>query len=444
MRRNPTTSAIAIAATTLVLLAGSALRGAGGSGGAGGERPKRPLLISVDDLPVAGGDLHTDPAERERITGGLLAVLAKHHVHAVGLVIWGTVKSDADRAILRRWTAAGHELGNHSASHLDLTRTAADAYIADVEAGRAGLAEFLAQEGGQRNVRFFRYPFLDEGDTAAKLDAVRAYLGRSGQRSLPATIDDQDWDFEKPWVEARQKGDRRAMARVGKEYQEALHVEVRDQEARGDRIFGRTVPQILLLHANEVGAAQWDRLFTWLEARGYRFAAADEVLGDAAFAEAPAYVCPSGFGLWDRLAALRRTGDARSAVEALLKTQSDAWNRGDLETFTSVYAEDASFLSPTGLTQGRQQVLERYRRRYPDKKAMGTLTLEILEARPAQGVEFTALGDARPSRVHGLSVAARWRLTYPDQPDKKTAEGLTLLVLRRHGDGWEIVQDASM
>ena len=63
---------------------------------------------------------------------------------------------------------------------------------------------------------------------------------------------------------------------------------------------------------------------------------------------------------------------------------------------------------------------------------------------PAQGVEFTMLGDARPSRVQGLSVAARWRLAYPDQPDKKTAEGLTLLVLRPRGDSWEIVQDASM
>jgi peptidoglycan/xylan/chitin deacetylase (PgdA/CDA1 family) len=438
MKRPPT---LASAALALVLAAGSTLLGAGG--GSSGK-PGRPILISVDDLPVAAGDLHADPTERARITGGLLAALAKHHVPAVGLVIWGNVTTDADRAILRRWLAGGHELGNHSAHHLDLTKTTADAYIADVEAGRAGLADFLAREGGHPSVRFFRYPFLDEGDTAAKLDAVRAYLGRTGQRSLPVTIDDQDWSFEKPWVEARRRGDRRAMAEVGEEYQAALRTEVRDQEARGDRLFGRPVPQILLLHANEVGAAQWDRLFTGLEARGYRFAAAGEVLDDAAFAEPPRYVGPSGFSLWDRLAALRRAADARDAVAALLKMQTDAWNRGDLEAFTSVYAEDASFLSPTGLTQGRQQVLERYRRRYPDQKAMGTLTLEILEARPVQGVEFTALGDARPSRVHGLSVAARWRLAYPGQPDRKTAEGLTLLVLRRQGDGWEIVQDASM
>lgn len=37
-----------------------------------------PVLVTVDDLPIGSGALHTDPAERERITRGLLDVLAKH------------------------------------------------------------------------------------------------------------------------------------------------------------------------------------------------------------------------------------------------------------------------------------------------------------------------------------------------------------------------------
>src|SRR5213080_4252352 len=115
MTRTHTLSAIALLAT---LIAGSAIAGAGAAEPAG-----RPLLISVDDLPVAGGGLHTDPGERELITRGLLAALAKHRVPAVGLVIWGTVRTPDDRVLLRRWLVAGHELGNHSASHLDLTKT---------------------------------------------------------------------------------------------------------------------------------------------------------------------------------------------------------------------------------------------------------------------------------------------------------------------------------
>jgi uncharacterized protein (TIGR02246 family) len=122
-------------------------------------------------------------------------------------------------------------------------------------------------------------------------------------------------------------------------------------------------------------------------------------------------------------------------VAAILRAQADAWNRGDLEAFTSVYAEDAAFLSPSGLTHGRREVLERYRKRYPDKAAMGKLDLDVIEART-----FPAGKTAE-----AVSVVARWRLEYPRQAERKTAEGLTLLVLRRVGGGvWEIVQDASM
>lgn len=127
-------------------------------------------------------------------------------------------------------------------------------------------------------------------------------------------------------------------------------------------------------------------------------------------------------------------------IAALLRTQAEAWSRGDLEAFTSVYAEDAAFLSPTGLTRGRREVLERYKRRYPDAAAMGKLTLEVLETRV-----FT--GGSASGQAAGASVAARWRLEYPNQAgqaDRKTAEGLTLIVLRRTATSWEIVQDASM
>lgn len=86
-------------------------------------------------------------------------------------------------------------------------------------------------------------------------------------------------------------------------------------------------------------------------------------------------------------------------------------------------------------------MLARYQKKYPDKKAMGTLSLEVLETRAAKGTEITYFEDAIPSRVHGGSVVARWELAYPDKPE---AAGLTQLVFHRRGEGWMIVQDASM
>jgi uncharacterized protein (TIGR02246 family) len=128
---------------------------------------------------------------------------------------------------------------------------------------------------------------------------------------------------------------------------------------------------------------------------------------------------------------------ARSDVNGVLTAQSAAWNRGDLEAFVASYADDATFLTPTGVTHGRAAVLARYRKRYPDQKAMGTLTLTVMEARPL-GV------DVASGTVNALSVAAQWKLDHPGDPAAKPAEGSTLLVFRRHGGRWEIVQDASM
>ena len=114
-------------------------------------------------------------------------------------------------------------------------------------------------------------------------------------------------------------------------------------------------------------------------------------------------------------------------IRTLLADQAAAWTRGDLDSFCTVYADDATFLSPSGLTTGRRAVLDRYRKKYVDKAGMGSLSLEITQVRAASATN--------------ASVVARWTLTWPDKPK---AEGLTLLVLWKTKDGWRIVQDASM
>jgi uncharacterized protein (TIGR02246 family) len=410
---------------------------AGAVAGAGEDPPGRPLLVTVDDLPIAGGQ--DDPEERSRITDGLLGHLKDHGIEAVGLVTWQNVRDAGDRALLGRWLAAGHELGNHSYGHPSYSTTPFEAYRDDMERARGEIAALLEPHG--RRLRFFRFPFLREGDTPEKVAAMRTYLAESGQQNLPVTLDNQDWSYDRPWREARRAGDAAAAAAVAEDYHAALRISIRHHERRGDRLLGRTTPQILLLHANAIGAAEWGRLFEWLERTGHRFVPADEVLAEPLLADPPAIVAPRGYGAWDRLWQQRNEEEAREGATSVLTAQAGAWNAGDLEAFCSVYADDASYVSSSGITRGRPAILARYRERFPDRAAMGTLSFEVVEARPASGVEVSMLGDAAPSRVHGVSVVARWRLEYAD---RDAAEGMTLIVLRRRGDGWEMVQDASM
>ena len=114
------------------------------------------------------------------------------------------------------------------------------------------------------------------------------------------------------------------------------------------------------------------------------------------------------------------------SARAFLNEQAGAWNRGELETFTASYADDATFISPTGVTRGRDQVLARYKKRYPDKAAMGTLSFEFLDTRVSAGA---------------VSITAKWNLSYPNKPP---ATGHTLVVLHPRASSWMVVQDASM
>jgi len=118
--------------------------------------------------------------------------------------------------------------------------------------------------------------------------------------------------------------------------------------------------------------------------------------------------------------------DGGHEVLALLDRQAAAWSRGDIDAFCAVYADDAVFVSPSGVTKGKAEVVARYRKKYPTAEAMGKLTLTPLDVRET---------------ADSVSVAAKWTLEYPGKP---AATGHTVVVFQRWNGQWRIVHDASL
>lgn len=112
-------------------------------------------------------------------------------------------------------------------------------------------------------------------------------------------------------------------------------------------------------------------------------------------------------------------------VRAVLDAQVAAWNRGDVEAFMQGYwkSEKTEFVGSNGVIRGWQGVLDRYRRTYPDKSAMGRLTFS--------GLEITILSP------EAALVLGQWQLEREhDRPG-----GVFTLVFRRFPDGWRIIHD---
>ena len=122
--------------------------------------------------------------------------------------------------------------------------------------------------------------------------------------------------------------------------------------------------------------------------------------------------------------------DREAAVAEIttgMMAQRDAWNRGDLEGFMALYEHTDSlcFIGRNGPTYGWQPTLDRYRKGYPDRAAMGTLEFDRLR--------FRTLGTDH------MLCTGRWQLFRTAD----TLSGHFTLILRHGPDGWRIRHDHS-
>jgi ketosteroid isomerase-like protein len=116
---------------------------------------------------------------------------------------------------------------------------------------------------------------------------------------------------------------------------------------------------------------------------------------------------------------------ARAEIRNLLLGQQAAWTRGDLDDFLAGYwqSDTTAFAGAQGILHGWQALRERYRKGYPDRRAMGTLEFSELEITPLCPDAALVLGN--------------WQLEREAGP----VGGVFSLVLRHFPEGWRIVAD---
>jgi len=151
--------------------------------------PHPVVALTFDDLPAAGAL----PLGRTRtqIAAALATELKANHLTGTyGFV--NAVKlennSDAEQA-LHVWLDAGMNIGSHTWSHMSLTSNPAETFEDDI----ARNEPVLAQYAEMRDWRWFRYPFLWEGDTLEKRHAVRSFLNEHGYRVAQVSLDFEDY-----------------------------------------------------------------------------------------------------------------------------------------------------------------------------------------------------------------------------------------------------------
>lgn len=251
------------------------------------------VALTFDDLPVFGK--FVTAADGADVTDKLLVGMARHHWKATGFV--NEIQLDAaDRpqriSLLRRWLDAGMDLGNHTYSHVSLSTTPVDAYIADVVRGETVTAPLLAARGMRE--RWFRYPYLETGTTKATRSIFQAWLKGHGYRVAPVTMENSDWQFSAPYDDAVERGDVRRAAAIQRSYLDFTRRIVVWYRRAGRTLFAREPAFVFLLHASRLNAASMDGLAAILHEKRLRVVSLDNVMRDPAYRTPDGYVGPDG------------------------------------------------------------------------------------------------------------------------------------------------------
>jgi ketosteroid isomerase-like protein len=113
-------------------------------------------------------------------------------------------------------------------------------------------------------------------------------------------------------------------------------------------------------------------------------------------------------------------------IKVLVK-QEAAWNRGDLDSFAQGYKDSPDTLFITHqISRSYAGMLDAYKRDYPNKAAMGTLTFSELEVHPLDENFAVVIGKYHLDR---------------GKKEGGNADGIFSLVFEKTDKGWKIIID---
>ena len=259
------------------------------------QTARRTMVVTIDDLPFVRMGEGEYLARARPATAKILNALKKHKAPAIGFVNEHALQEprrDERIDLLRQWVKSGMTLGNHTYSHPDFNNLTVEQFQEEITKGDVVTRELM--KGRQPYQLYFRHPFTHTGDTREKKEAVDKFLAARGYKVTPHTIDNSDWMFNVGYVDALQKGDKALVERLRNEYLDFTITATEFAEKMSPQIFGREIPQILVIHSNDITADSLDEMLRRFEARGYKFVTLDAAMADPAYKTENTFVTKFG------------------------------------------------------------------------------------------------------------------------------------------------------
>ncbi len=229
------------------------------------------IALTIDDAPARPSKLYS-AMKRSQL---LIQQLKEAKVNQVVFFVnGGLADSKSGLRRLQLYADAGHLLANHSYHHWDLRKKEAALYAQDILK-----AESLIQHLPNFK-KWYRFPFLQEGETREKRDHLRVFLKNHGYLNGYVTIDNWDFYINRLLQEGLNQGWRFDKDNLKKVYLEHMWNAVEFYDGIAKTFFASPVKHTLLLHDNDVTAMLIKDLVVLLREKGWTIISPEEAYAD--------------------------------------------------------------------------------------------------------------------------------------------------------------------
>ena len=236
------------------------------------------VALSFDD----GVNPDTNPSAKQ-INQDILQHLKDHKVTAIvfpSLIKTGTGEG---LSLIADWGKNGHKIGNHSAQHVSLNKAEVTLpqYLDGID--QAGQS-FKSMTGWTPR---YRFPYLKEGDTAAKRDGVRQWLQAHHYQAGDVTIDASDWYYNQLYQQYSAKNDAVSLDKLKKAYVDHVVDRAQYYDGLALKTLKYSPKHVYLLHVNAINAAYLGDAIVALRQKGWHIIDSDTAYADPIYQRKP-------------------------------------------------------------------------------------------------------------------------------------------------------------
>lgn len=248
------------------------------------------VAFTFDDLPAHGPLPPGMP--RPAVVHSILGTLKREKMPPVYGFVNGfrVAQYPYQIHILQAWRAAGNPVGNHTWSHPEFDKLT----VAEYEANIVRNEPLLGKLAPASEWHWFRFPYLEEGNTVEKREELRAWLAQRGYRIAEVSMDFQDYNWNDAYARCAVKRDHAAIQQLHDSYLAAADESIRVYRGIAQQLYQRDVPYVLLLHVGAFDARMLPELIALFRARGFSFVTLQQAMADPIYSFDPKVPAPEG------------------------------------------------------------------------------------------------------------------------------------------------------